>query len=90
MQQAVEEAIEAFAGHPVRVHCAGRTDAGVHATGQVAHVDLDKDWRTDTVRDAINAHLKREPVAVLAAERRARNVSRALLGAQARTTSTAS
>src|SRR5688500_3406225 len=67
VQQAVEEAIEAFAGHPVRVHCAGRTDAGVHASGQVAHVDLDKDWRTDTVRDATNAHLKSEPVAVLAA-----------------------
>ena len=67
VQQALEEAVEAFAGRPVRVHCAGRTDAGVHATGQVAHVDLDKDWRTDTVRDATNAHLKSEPVAVLAA-----------------------
>ena len=68
VQQAVEEAIEAFAGRPVRVHCAGRTDAGVHATGQVAHVDLDKEWRPDTVRDATNAHLKGDPVAVLAAE----------------------
>jgi tRNA pseudouridine38-40 synthase len=68
VQQAVEEAIEAFAGRAVRVHCAGRTDAGVHATGQVAHVDLDKDWRTDTVRDATNAHLKGEPIAVLAAD----------------------
>ena len=50
VQQAVEEALEAFAGHPVRVHCAGRTDAGVHATHQVIHADLDKDWRPDTVR----------------------------------------
>lgn len=69
VQQAVEEAIARFAGHAVRVQCAGRTDAGVHATHQVVHVDLDKDWRTDTVRDASNAHLKPEPVAILSAAR---------------------
>jgi tRNA pseudouridine38-40 synthase len=68
VQQAVEEAIEGFAGHIVRIHCAGRTDAGVHATNQVAHVDLDKEWRVDTVRDATNAHLKPEPISVLQAE----------------------
>ena len=68
VQQAVEEAIQGFAGHGVRIHCAGRTDAGVHATHQVAHVDLAKDWRTDTVRDATNAHLKPEPVSILTAE----------------------
>src|SRR5205814_9644697 len=45
-----------------------RTDAGVHALGQVAHVDLDKDWRVDRVRDAVNAHLRPHPVAVLAVE----------------------
>jgi tRNA pseudouridine38-40 synthase len=69
VQQAVEEAIQRFAGEPVRIRCAGRTDAGVHATGQVAHVDLAKDWRTDTVRDATNVHLGAAPVTVLAAER---------------------
>src|SRR4051812_40823761 len=58
VQQAVEEAIERFSGQAVRIQCAGRTDAGVHATGQVAHVDLTKDWRADTVRDATNAHLR--------------------------------
>lgn len=68
VQQAIEEAIEAFAGQSVRIQAAGRTDAGVHATHQVAHVDLDKEWRTDTVRDATNAHLRPEPVSVLAAE----------------------
>jgi len=47
------------------MHAAGRTDSGVHATGQVAHIDLEKDWRADVVRDAINAHLGREPIAVL-------------------------
>ncbi len=68
VQQSVEEAIEAFCNHPVRLHCAGRTDAGVHATHQVAHVDLEKEWRTDVVRDASNARLKRLPVAVCCAE----------------------
>lgn len=68
VQQALEAAIAAFAGGPVRVHCAGRTDAGVHATHQVVHLDLDRDWRTDTVRDAANAHLRPAPVCVLSAE----------------------
>jgi tRNA pseudouridine38-40 synthase len=61
-------AIAAFCGERVRVQGAGRTDAGVHALGQVAHVDLAKAWDTDTVRDAITAHLRPHPVAVLAAE----------------------
>lgn len=68
VQQAVEEAIERFAGHAVRVHCAGRTDAGVHATHQVIHVDLETERRSDTVRDATNAHLRPHPVAILSAE----------------------
>lgn len=69
VQQAVEEAIERFAGHAVRIHCAGRTDAGVHATHQVVHVDLDRERRPDTVRDATNFHLRPHPVCVTAAER---------------------
>ena len=68
VQQAVEEAIARFCQHPVRIACAGRTDSGVHAAHQVAHVDLDKHWRADVVRDATNAHLKPEPVAILSAE----------------------
>jgi len=68
VQQAVEEAIARFAGHAVRVHCAGRTDSGVHATHQVIHVDLEKDMRSDTVRDAANYHLRPNPVAVVAAQ----------------------
>lgn len=69
VQQVLEEAITAFSGETVRVHCAGRTDAGVHARGQVAHFDLARDDITvKTVRDAINYHTKPYPVAVLQAE----------------------
>jgi tRNA pseudouridine38-40 synthase len=69
LQGAVEAAVAAFAGEHVAVHGAGRTDAGVHALGQVAHCDLARDWEADTVRDALNAHLRPHPVAVLAAEK---------------------
>jgi len=68
VQGALTAAITAFSGETVAVQGAGRTDAGVHALGQVAHVDLAKEWRTDQVRDAINAHLRPYPVAVLSAE----------------------
>jgi tRNA pseudouridine38-40 synthase len=69
VQRALTEAIEAFSGEKPTVQGAGRTDAGVHALGQVAHFDLVKEHTTDTVRDAINAHLRPHPVAVIAAER---------------------
>jgi len=68
VQLAIEEAAAAFAGESVVVKGAGRTDSGVHALGQVAHIDLARDWPADTVRDALNAHLKAEPVVVLAAD----------------------
>jgi tRNA pseudouridine38-40 synthase len=71
VQGALTAAIEALAGEKTLVQGAGRTDAGVHARGQVAHVELSKDWDTDTVRDALNAHLRPHPVAILAAERAA-------------------
>lgn len=67
VQESLERAVEAFSGEAVRVQGAGRTDTGVHATGQVAHLDLSRDWKADTVRDAINAHLWPEPIAVLTA-----------------------
>lgn len=69
VQGVIAEAIAAFCGERASLVAAGRTDAGVHARGQVAHVDLARDWDGDTVRDALNAHLRPHPVAVLAAER---------------------
>ena len=69
VQAAIEQAVKGFCGEDVTIRGAGRTDAGVHATGQVAHVDLARDWPADTVRDAVNAHLQMagETVSVLAA-----------------------
>lgn len=69
VQGVLAAAIAAFCGEEAKVQGAGRTDAGVHALGQVGHVDLAKDWDEDTVRDALNAHLRPHPVAVLKAER---------------------
>ncbi len=68
VQQVLEDAIKKFSGENVTVFGAGRTDAGVHAMGQVAHIDLNKDFTADRVRDAMNHFMKREPVAVLEAE----------------------
>ncbi|HEY1749420.1 MAG TPA: tRNA pseudouridine(38-40) synthase TruA [Xanthobacteraceae bacterium] len=69
VQGAIAAAVAAFSGETVSVQGAGRTDAGVHALGQIAHVDLTKDWSVDNVRDALNFHLRPQPIAVLAAER---------------------
>jgi tRNA pseudouridine38-40 synthase len=68
VQGVLAAALEAFCGQKASVHGAGRTDAGVHALAQVGHVDLARDWDEDTVRDALNAHLRPHPVAVLGAE----------------------
>ena len=69
VQEAIESAIENLTGASAPIQAAGRTDAGVHAKGQVVHVDLDKDWRGDRLRDALNAHLRLFPIAVVEAER---------------------
>lgn len=71
VQALLEAAVERLAGHPAEVVGAGRTDAGVHATGQVAHVDLDRAFAPDRVRDGLNFWLRgeagRSPLSVLAA-----------------------
>ena len=68
VQQVVEQAIAAFSGETVTVQGAGRTDSGVHVLGLVAHFDLDRDWRADKVRQALNYHMKPHPVVVLRSE----------------------
>ncbi|MCR6629688.1 MAG: tRNA pseudouridine(38-40) synthase TruA [Magnetospirillum sp.] len=68
VQQALEEAVFRFCQSETLVQCAGRTDAGVHATGQVAHFDAPREYRTDRVRDGLNFHLRPHPIAVLGAE----------------------
>jgi len=65
VQSVLEDAIKSFVGQPVVVYGAGRTDAGVHALGQAAHVDIDKDMAPSEVRDALNAHLREVPVVCL-------------------------
>ena len=65
VQGAVERAITAFCGETVRIAAAGRTDTGVHATGQVIGVDLEKAWPAKTVMNALNAHMVGEAVSVL-------------------------
>lgn len=68
VQQAVEEAVERFSGEAAPLFVAGRTDKGVHALNQSAHVDLEKDWTVGRVRDALNAQLRPHPIAILSAE----------------------
>jgi tRNA pseudouridine38-40 synthase len=68
VQGALEAAIHGFTGETVLVYGAGRTDAGVHAEGQVAHVDVEKPFDASKMREAINALIRPHPVSVLAAE----------------------
>ena len=63
------EAVKAFSGEEVVPRGAGRTDAGVHALAQAAHMDLAKDWEPNKVRDALNAQLRPDPISVIACER---------------------
>lgn len=68
VQGALELAAERIDPEAGEVYGSGRTDSGVHALGQVAHLDLQKDIRADKVRDALNYHLGKNPVSVLDAE----------------------
>jgi tRNA pseudouridine38-40 synthase len=65
VQGCLTEAIGKFCGETVQLKGAGRTDAGVHALGQVAHFDLEREWPPETVRAAVNFHLKPDAIVVL-------------------------
>ena len=69
IQEHIEIAIEKFCGEKSGVSGAGRTDAGVHASGQVAHVDFNQDRDADQIRKGINFYLKNEKISILDAER---------------------
>ncbi len=68
VQARLREAVRAFSGEDFAPHGAGRTDAGVHATGQVAHIDLAREWPADTVAKALNFYLRPDPIAILACD----------------------
>ncbi len=68
IQGEIESAIQSFAGEDASLYGAGRTDAGVHAWGQVAHVDIARNHDSDTVRDALNYYLKEHPISIVGAE----------------------
>lgn len=68
IQEAIENAIFKFSGEEVTLYCGGRTDAGVHATGQVAHFDMQKEFELYRIRNATNYHLRSIPIVVLNAE----------------------
>lgn len=69
VQSAIEAAVFAFCGEETRVHGAGRTDAGVHALAQVAHIDIAKETDAEVLCGALNFHLVPQPVAILRAEK---------------------
>jgi tRNA pseudouridine38-40 synthase len=66
IQSVLEEALARFTGETPVVHGAGRTDAGVHAWGQVAHIELERQWDCNVLRRAINAHVRLHPISILA------------------------
>ncbi len=68
VQGALERAAKAISGEDVTAHAAGRTDAGVHALGMAAHIDLAKEMTAHRLREGLNALLRPDPVAVLCAE----------------------
>jgi tRNA pseudouridine38-40 synthase len=68
VQQAIEDALHGITGEDALVHAAGRTDAGVHALGMRAHTEIEKDIAPFRLMEALNAHLRNVPVAILACE----------------------
>lgn len=65
VQGAIESALAKLEPRVHNIAAAGRTDAGVHALGQVAHCDMDRDWGAFRLSEALNYHLKPQPVAIV-------------------------
>jgi len=68
IQTALEDAVYSFVGEKINIYGAGRTDAGVHAKGQVCHFDLTKDYTPEVVRNAVNSHLRPAAISILSVE----------------------
>ena len=69
IQASLEKAIEKFTLEKATVFAAGRTDAGVHAKGQVAHFDINKNFTIDNIRDGLNQHLRPQPISIIKVEK---------------------
>ena len=69
IQQLIEESIQKLSNKKTTIFGAGRTDAGVHAKGQVASFELDNNLDTDTIRDGLNHHLRPHPIAIISTEK---------------------
>lgn len=69
VQGTIEAALARLEPGPLKIAAAGRTDSGVHATGQVAHCDLEKPWDPFRLSEALNYHLRSDPVSIVAAAR---------------------
>jgi len=69
IQQAIEKAIFQLTNEKVTLFGSGRTDAGVHALGQVAHFEIKNKFDTDNIRDGLNQHLRPQPIAILSAQK---------------------
>jgi len=69
IQEAIEKAATTFANHKVIVYGSGRTDSGVHAIAQTAHLNLEKDWPEETIVKGINYFLKPQPISIISAQK---------------------
>ena len=69
VQQTIEDSIEKLSAERITVYGAGRTDAGVHAFGQVAHFEIKKNIEINKIRDGLNQHLRPHPIAILNVEK---------------------
>ena len=69
IQEVIENSIKKLTGEKRQIFAAGRTDAGVHGLGQVAHFDLKKNLSEDTIRDGLNSYLRSESISILDAKK---------------------